>query len=375
MRAVEETERSTGQPVAPLRRTIRVASVPADHVYVRHTSSPAHDGRVVRLPDPAPTSGDGTGWWPPRALEPDWVEEHHEEFDVMHVHFGFDAVSPDTLRELVQSLRHHRKPLVLTVHDLRNPHQRDPSVHDAQLDVLVPGADALVTLTDGAQAEIRRRWSRWAAVLPHPHVVPLTDLPATPVTRVAPAERGGPFVVGMHVKSLRACMDPVALLPVLDRATRAVPGGVLRIDGHTDVLDPTGARFDPRLALALERCGDHVEVRVHDYFTDDDLFAYLAGLDLSILPYRWGTHSGWLETCRDVGTPVAAPTCGHYADQGPVLTFGLDTERFDEASLEAAVHAAWAGAPPPGPTRSARETQRDQVADAHRTLYAHLLEA
>ena len=371
MRAAEAAGRSTGSMQEP----IRVAAVPADHVYVRHTASVGSASRVRRLADPPPTSGDGAAWWPPRALEPGWVEDHHDEFDVMHVHFGFDAVSPDTLRDLVHTLRRHRKPLVLTVHDLRNPHHRDPTIHDAQLDVLVPGADALITLTDGAQAEIRRRWSRWAAVLPHPHVVPLEDLPSAPQTRPAPSLSGGPFVVGMHVKSLRACMDPVAVLPVLDRATRAVPGGVLRIDGHPDVLDPDGARFDRRLADALARCGDHVDVRVHEYFTDDELFAYLAGLDLSVLPYRWGTHSGWLETCRDVGTAVAAPTCGYYADQGPVLPFGLDTERFDAASLEAAVDSAWVGTPTPGPTRAARETQREQVADAHRILYAHLLEA
>lgn len=371
MSALDEMVRTSDS----LRPPIRVASVPADHVYVRHTSSTAPGATLVqRLPDPRPARGD-EGWWPPRALEPGWVEDHHDEFDVMHVHFGFDAVSPDTLRELVQTLRRHRKPLVLTVHDLRNPHHRDPSTHDAQLDVLVPGADALVTLTDGAQAEIRRRWSRWAAVLPHPHVVPLEDLPTEPTARPAPSRRDGPFVVGMHVKSLRACMDPVALLPVLDRATRAVPSGVLRIDGHPDVLDPAGRRFDRPLADALARCGDHVDVRVHDYFSDDDLFAYLAGLDLSVLPYRWGTHSGWLEACRDVGTPVAAPTCGYYADQAPVHSFGFDVEHLDETSLEAAVGSAWVGSPPAGPTRTAREAQREQVADAHRILYAHLLEA
>lgn len=374
MRAAETTGRE-GRPVGSLQGPIRVAAVPAGHVYVRHTASCGTGSPVRRLADPPPSSGDGAGWWPPRALEPGWVEDHHHEFDVMHVHFGFDAASPDTLRDLVQTLRRHRKPLVLTVHDLRNPHHRDPSIHDAQLDVLVPGADALITLTQGAQAEVRRRWSRWAAVLPHPHVVPLEDLPSAPETRLAPSLSGRPFVVGMHVKSLRACMDPVALLPVLDRATRAIPGGVLRIDGHPDVLDPSGERFHPRLAGALEQCGDHVDVRVHDFFTDDDLFAYLAGLDLSVLPYRWGTHSGWLEACRDVGTPVAAPTCGHYADQGPVHSFGFDTDGLDEASLEAAVGAAWVRPPDPGPTRDARRSQRESVAAAHHRLYAHLLEA
>ena len=71
-------------------------------------------------------------------------------------------------------MRRYDKPLMYTAHDLRNPHHTDRVVHDGHLDVLIPAADALVTLTAGAAAEIARRWGRQAQVLPHPHVV---DLP------------------------------------------------------------------------------------------------------------------------------------------------------------------------------------------------------
>ena len=54
---------------------------------------------------------------------------------------------------------------------------------------------------------------------------------------------------------------------------------------------------------------------------------------MSVLPYRFGTHSGWLEACRDLGTTVVAPDCGYYADQGPVLTYRMDEHRYDADSL------------------------------------------
>ena len=63
-----------------------------------------------------------------------WVHAHAAEFDLMHVHFGFDAVSPEDLHALTRALRQHDKPLVLTVHDLRNPHHTTAEAHDAQLD-------------------------------------------------------------------------------------------------------------------------------------------------------------------------------------------------------------------------------------------------
>ena len=115
-------------------------------------------------------------------LDAAWVEDH--DFDVFHLHFGFDARSPADLDELVAALRRRGKPLVFTVHDLRNPHHLDREAHDRHLDVLVPAADALITLTQGAAAEIRARWGREAVVVPHPHVVPLD------VMRRAAAMRG-----------------------------------------------------------------------------------------------------------------------------------------------------------------------------------------
>ena len=346
------TVSSTGPSMGPRRGRpeIRVASVPAGHVYVRHLSSPDLDldDPVRRLADPAPGGGPaaaGQPWWPPAMLDPAWVERSHGSFDLMHVHFGFDALAPAQLTALVEALRTHGKPLVLTVHDLRNPHHLDRALHDAQLDVLVPAAAVVATLTEGAAAEVRRRWDRDALVLPHPHVVEPTTMQRLARHRPAPAERGGEFRVGLHVKSLRACMDPATLLPTLLRAVQEVPGGA----------------------------PDVVDVRVHDYFTDDELVDYLASLDLSVLPYRFGTHSGWLELCRDVGTPVAAPSCGYYADQGPVHAFTFDEQRFDADSLVAAVRDAWASTPTPAPTVAQRLAQRRQLAEAHATVYTDAL--
>ena len=141
---------------------MRVASVPQSHIYVRHLSHPGGFDPVIRLPDPVPADGRTVpgGWWPPLMLDPTWIEQHHNEFDVFHVHFGFDAVGPEVLADVVQALKMHDKPLVYTVHDLRNPHHPDPAAHTEQQDVLIPAAHALITLTPGAAGVIERRWGR-----------------------------------------------------------------------------------------------------------------------------------------------------------------------------------------------------------------------
>lgn len=303
-------------------------------------------------------------------LEPDWVRAHRE-FDLMHLQFGFDARTPEHLAAWVDALHETGRPLVYTVHDLRNPHHPDRRLHDAQLDVLIPGADALVTLTNGAAAEIRARWDREAQVLPHPHVVDFATMSRS--RRRSPGS--GPFRVGVHVKSLRASMAPLPVIRALRDAVGRIPGAVLQVNGHRDVLLEDGARYDAELAEFLRGAqvqGD-IELHVHDFMNDTELWRYLASLDVSVLPYRFGTHSGWLEACRDLGTAVLAPSCGYYRDQGPVFEYHHDEDGLDAASLGRALDAAFHGPRPAPATVAARRVQRRAVAVAHADLYRRLL--
>jgi hypothetical protein len=142
--------------------------VAASHIYVRHLPEPDGRGPVVRLDDPVTADGRPVpgGWWPPLMLEPGWVSDNHQRFDVFQVHFGFDANSPEVLTDVVQELKMHDKPLVYTVHDLRNPHHREPGAHAEQQDVPLAAAHTVITLTPGAARAIRRRWNRSGHVLP-----------------------------------------------------------------------------------------------------------------------------------------------------------------------------------------------------------------
>jgi hypothetical protein len=321
-------------------------------------------------------------------LETDWVERHAGDFDLFHVQFGFDGRHPEQLRELVALLRELGKPLVYTVHDLRNPNHEDHGLHDAQLQVLVEAADALVTLTDGAQRRIEARFGRRAEVIPHPHVVPL-DLLAERYG--APRTPGDLPVVGVHLKSMRANMIGVPLL-------QALCGGEglglarLQVDVHTEIWEPQAPSFRGDLRTTLEHLAGRgaLDLRLHEYFSDIELYDYLAGLDVAILPYRFGTHSGWLEACRDLDTRIVAPSCGCYADQGPAFIYRCDDDGLDAASLREAVRLATAARDEGDPERTSpqfvregspsshariawRRDQRKEIAEAHERLYRRVL--
>jgi len=171
-------------------------------------------------------------------------------------------------------------------------------------------------------------------------------------------------------------MEPLPVIQTLLDVAREDGGMVVQVNGHCDVLKPGGARYDAALAQFLEResATGELELHVHDFLPDDQLWEYLAGLDLSVLPYRFGTHSGWLEACRDLGTAVAAPDCGFYADQGPVFGYHHNESGLDTESLKAAVRAARSAGPPAPLEPEDRAGQRDAVAAAHARIYAQLLQ-
>ncbi|WP_264040960.1 hypothetical protein [Mycolicibacterium hodleri] len=344
---------------------LTVASVPAGHPYVR---SVVDTSRVTLVPDPVPPGATLPGqWWPPPLLDPEYLRAHAGTFDVLHVHFGFEASSVDALREVVEVVGDAEVPLVLTVHDLHNPHFADPTLHLAQLDVLVPAAAVVVTLTHGAAAEIRRRWGRDAVVLPHPHVLPIDAVGGARPRRHEP-------VIAVHAKALRANIQP---WPIVDALVDGGVGG-LRLDLDEEAMRSAEARTRVE---RHRRAG--VDVRVHPRFTDDELTAYLTEVDVVVLPYRFGTHSGWVEACHDAGTAVVAPNCGFFTEQHPGHEYGYGPDGLDAASLLDAVAAAVSAHElERGPDRTddlalrnRRRRQADDVRNAMAELYERSLAA
>ena len=155
-----------------------------------------------------------------------------------------------------------------------------------------------------------------------------------------------------------------------------LPGARLQINVHHEVFEPGAHFYDPEAGAALRRLAaahDEVELCEHDYFSDEELWAYLSSLDVSVLPYRFGTHSGWLEACVDLGTAVVAPSCGFYAEQQPVHSYRHDEDGLDGESLAAAVRRAYAQRPAFRADADERREQRRALSTAHRAIYAQVL--
>jgi hypothetical protein len=355
---IEPAQISTASTAYGQRATVRVVSIPAAHPYVRSVTS---SSSVELLGDPRHAGAPAAQWWPPIALDSDWIHGHATDGDILHIHFGTESFTPEQLQATLDTAHDVGWPVVFTVHDLVHPQLVEQIGYASQLDVLVPGADALLTLTPGAATEIARRWNRHAAVMGHPAL--LRTFPPSP--QRSPDD--GVFRVGMFLKAL----DELAA-DGLDAV------GEVRM--HRRIRD---TRLGDRVR-DLCRGSGRITLVHHDRLDDDALAATLAALDACVLPYGYGSHSGWLELCWDLGVPVAVPTTGFYAEQHAHPSIAAFAPDAGGSSLAATLRQ-FAGSPQA--TRAGTEERAIQmmvrrrqrvvddraVADAHVALYRRLL--
>ncbi|MDO5669997.1 MAG: glycosyltransferase family 1 protein [Corynebacterium sp.] len=317
-----------------------VLSIPAGHVYTQ-AIKPAD---VSFRPDP---DIDGN-WWPHPALDAHWWITTRDLPDLVHLHFGFDHLSVNDTRALIRALDRRGVPLVLTVHDLDNPHFTDQREHHAKLRLLIDAAAALITLTSDAAAHL----PAGTHVIGHPRVV--ADPPRATATGDA---------IGVFLKSLRANVitDPV-FYRILARSVHRATGQPLRLHLHEDARTAHLVR-----ALGAEQSSGLIDLRLHAPMSDATLHAAVGQCATVLLPYTRGTHSGWLEMCRDLGAVVAVPDCGMYAgqadDERGVAKYATG-DPLDAA--RALIHLHEQG---PLPYTGDRAAQLQQIRAAHRAVY------
>lgn len=189
-------------------------------------------------------------------------------------------------------------------------------------------------------------------MIPHPRVV--TE---------SPPGAGSGEAVGVFLKSLRSNVvsDPF-FYRIVARTLHRVTGRPLRIHIHED---QTAANLIH--SLSEEPGAEHLELRVHSPMSDATLHAAIAECRTVLLPYLRGTHSGWLEMCRDLGVTVAAPDCGMYEGQADDPR-GVEKYRTGDP-LDAARALIELHGHGPVPYHGDRVEQLRQIRAAHREIY------
>lgn len=270
----------------------------------------------------------------PTPVDAACIREAAGELDILHLHQGLAAVVP--LGEpagLVAALERHRIPMVLTLHQ---PPPPGVGADGAVLDMVVPAADTVITLSPPAGGIVRTRWSVDPLVLRHPHVATLDRIAAAQATPRAP----GPWRIGL------------------------LPGGAPR----------DAAALAQGVEALVQDHGVTIDIPARDVRIDASTTVdWVAQLDLLVLPPgRWGS-GGWVELCRDLGTACVVP-----ADAREVVLAAAASYPGTGAAPEVVTRAiarALSALPVTPPAVEERRVEAALVRDEHVALYRALLAA
>lgn len=353
----------------------RVAVLPAAHPAVRRITGLDELAHVDLVPIRATTVGGE-----PAADTDSGVDgtdgAHLDGVQVAHLHFGYDYLEPGSARDVVEHLHRHGVPMVLTVHDIVYP-DGDGRPHRDHTATLVNAAARVLTLTEPAAHELWVRWGVESLVVPHPRL--LSEDEISRAVRSSKHLRGSDdVVVGILLERMGENIEGPELLDQLAPIAAGRKGAHLRIvveaQAWRDACGEDRATGGHHLVAELAAEGDWESVRLVRYESLDlgPVLPEFAALDVCVLPYRFATHSTWLELCRDLGVGPVFPAVGclreQWFDRGdPAEHSGEVYDPRDPGSLTWAVRTAIDE--PKGPPPRVDGADPRAVMAAHERVY------
>ncbi|WP_341253176.1 hypothetical protein [Euzebya pacifica] len=292
-----------------MNRRPRVLSHPPRHPYVDRFDETV--SRVVHRDEPMPRLD--------AYHDPDWVRRHSGDWDLVHLHFGHEHHPVERMVDVLDAHRSAGTPIVVTVHDLANPHLRPQD--DPSLDLLGPmveRARVVTTLTVGCANAVAAHTGVHPRIIPHGPILPADRMWRARRLRSASAGPWGPLL--LHAKPRRPSHDVRGVLDAVALLDGGVPMRVLVDRDDVDLL---------RGHRALEL----VDLVVHDGLEHRELVRQIALSRGLVLPYRWGTHSGMLELAADVGTAVIGTDAGFVAEQHSMAVAPLRRDHVDPIEM------------------------------------------
>lgn len=250
----------------------------------------------------------------PRDASFQWLasQSSYDFFDLLHIH-SVELTPLETLHMALERCKRDKKGIVLTVHDTKPVFSQDSVAHNIALKMCVEAGAQTSTLTKGAQKEIESDLgiaSSNITVIPHGAVLPVDD---------------HKWHLGRQSNDSLTCIFGMygGFRPNRDLLTPSVniAFGLPELDAKlvilTRAISPIEVRQNEemRMLIQLANSSKRIDLRIFPFPSDNQIAEFLLGVDILIMPYRWGTHSGQLELAFDLGVVPVISDVGYYCDQ------------------------------------------------------------
>jgi hypothetical protein len=351
---------------------VRIAHVPARGAYARKLET---DGISI---------ANGLGGVPVDLTFARLGAARAHDFDVLHVQTVEFATEAEIARAL-DGCAARGQGVVATIHDLTPCFEPAGVGFERKVDLVCTRASTVVTLTTGAADELRRSFAGrpWLArleVIPHGRVV-------RPASIRRDTRAPGDTVRYGLFGSFRPSRDTWTAIVNWYYVLEDEPATLTLL---TRAFDPDRAH-DPSLRMAeildfAHARRDRIAVRMRPYPTDAEVADFMREIDVLLLPYTFGSHSGQLELAFDCGVLPLAGDVGFLREQAAAAAPYVHREpiwfdwsdgaqrsyggRFARALLEADARVRGAPGWDPRALDTWRSAQHDEILDAYARIYA-----
>lgn len=297
----------------------------------------------------------------------EFIETNHplSSYDVVHIHFSFDKVEFETLKQVLVYFRSNNKPIIWTCHSKES--QRKKNYHNgAYQKLLFKYSDKIITLTYGCKKWIESHWgyhSKKIDVIPHG----LIAMPSDVVCNTVGIEKNKKRFTILYgdfrdnKERINAVSEFLNAKQLSDCELHLIykPFSMSNISN----LDELG-HFE-RL-IDNTRCSKYVNT----WITNEELIKHFFSSHCIILPYLWGTHSGQIELAKDCGCHIVAHNVGFYKEQwDKTILWGEHCE--NKTYLDALMVAY--NAPCLSPIGNIRICELNDIIEKHIKIYQELL--
>jgi hypothetical protein len=249
----------------------------------------------------------------PRDASFEWLnnQRNFDFFDILHIH-SVELTSTETIQQVLDRCQRTKKGIVFTIHDVRPMFSTDQKKYNKTLKIIAKTGARLITLTCGAQMEIVKTLNiepLSVNVIPHGFVLPPKDDRWQRQKKIESSVCSFGMYGGFRPN--REILTPAINIAYgifekeinLTFLTRAI--SPIEIFNNEEV--------NKFVELALLK--NHITLRLYPFPSDDQIFDFMSEIDILIMAYRWGTHSGQLELAFDLGVIPIISNVGYYYDQ------------------------------------------------------------
>lgn len=315
---------------------IKILSLPSRHPYM---SKFHRQGEIVFV-NPDTDYFNGYGGF----ATPEFINSAHPvgSYDAVHIHFSFDELSIEKLRDLLDYFDKINKPIIWTCHNRENQITKNIGGDELQK-LLFFRSKAVITLTDGCKSWLINTYGDQKKIetIPSGYIIDPNLIPTFRDDLKNKNKDNFVFLIGDFRTNKEINQSIINFI----QCSELISCNLTVLIKPISIYKDSFGELNKRITLfwdIIKSAGNRIKVVSSPEISNQLISQVFCKSHVCLLPYLWGTHSGQIELAKDAGCYPVVSNVGFYKEQSnQIIEFeysnkpGVFAYNFTEAMIKA----------------------------------------